>query len=274
MTKKIVFLDIDGTIRWFDGRVPDSTVYAIREARKNGHEICICSGRPFSLIEKNIMEIGFDGVVSCAGTYVLYKDQCVRSVSFEKETVHRLCEYLVENHCLIELQRYDRTFLPADLVEKYDAMNRELMEDMGKDAKPLEEYPGIVKDYTEVDHVEKVMFFSDDLSYEDVYEKWEGIVHMTPFSIPSSQKSAGEVSPVNVNKTEGIRSILEHCTFTPADVIAIGDGDNDVDMLEFASVGIAMGNATEKARAAADWQTAAVLEDGILHAFKKLGLIL
>lgn len=219
------------------------------------------------------MEIGFDGVVSCAGTYVLYKDQCVKQMSFEKETVHRLCDYLMRNDCLFELQRYDRTFLPADLAEKYDTMSRELMEDMGEDAKPLEEYPGIVKDYTELENVEKVMFFSNAISYEEVYEKWEGIVHMTPFSIPSSQKWAGEISPMHVNKTEGILSILEHSTFAPEDVIAIGDSDNDVDMLEFASVGIAMGNATDKARAAADWQTDAVLDDGILHAFQKLGLL-
>lgn len=63
---KIIFLDIDGTIRWYDGSVPESTIFAIKAARKRGHEICICSGRPYSLIEKNIMDIGFDGVVSCA----------------------------------------------------------------------------------------------------------------------------------------------------------------------------------------------------------------
>lgn len=135
-------------------------------------------------------------------------------------------------------------------------------------------FPVILReDYTELENVEKVMFFSNAISYEEVYEKWEGIVHMTPFSIPSSQKWAGEISPMHVNKTEGILSILEHSTFAPEDVIAIGDSDNDVDMLEFASVGIAMGNATDKARAAADWQTDAVLDDGILHAFQKLGLL-
>ena len=273
MAKKIIFLDIDGTIRWFDGRVPESAVYAVREARKRGHEVCICSGRPLSLIEKNIMDIGFDGVISCTGTYVLYRDVCVRQVSFEQNTVHELCEYLIRNDCLVELQRYDRTFLPRELKGKYDRMCSDMMENLGADAKPLEEYPAITEHYTDVSNVEKVMFFSDHLPYDEVYGKWEGRVHMTPFSIPNVQRWGGEVSPCGVNKTIGICSILEHSDFTREDVIAIGDSDNDVDMLEFAYVGIAMGNATEKARAAADWQTDAVLEDGILKAFQKLELI-
>ena len=75
---KLIFIDIDGTIRWFDGRIPESAKSDIRKARKNGHEVCICSGRPLSLIEEEVMEIGFDGVVSCAGTYVTYHGNCIR----------------------------------------------------------------------------------------------------------------------------------------------------------------------------------------------------
>lgn len=270
---KIIFLDIDGTIRWYDGSVPESTIFAIKAARKRGHEICICSGRPYSLIEKNIMDIGFDGVVSCAGTYVLYRGECVRKVSFDPETAHELCRYLLENDCIVEMQRYDQTFLPRVMQGRYDEMSRRMMESFGKDAKKLEDYPTIAENYTDVHEIEKVMFFSSRLSYDEVYEKWKERVIMTPFSIPNAERWGGEISPLNVNKTIGIQSILEHSAYTREDVIAIGDSDNDVDMLEFASVGVAMGNATETARRAANWQTDELLNDGILKAFQKLELI-
>lgn len=270
---KLIFLDIDGTIRWFDGSVPESTILAIKEARKRGHEICICSGRPYSLIEKNIMDIGFDGVVSCAGTYVLYRGACVRKVCFDSETAHALCGYLLENDCIVEMQRYDRTFLPKAAQKRYDDMSRRMQENFGKGAKKLEDYPAIAETYTDVHEIEKVMFFSSRLSYDEVYEKWKDRVVMTPFSIPNVERWGGEISPLNVNKTVGIKSILEHSSYTREDVIAIGDSDNDVDMLEFAAVGVAMGNATENARKAADWQTDELLNDGIYHAFRKLGLI-
>ena len=151
---KIIFLDIDGTIRWFDGSVPDSTVYAIQEARRRGHEVCVCSGRPLSLIEKNILDIGFDGIVSCAGTYVMYRGQCVRSVSFDPATVHELCEYLVEKDCMIELQRFDQTFLLKRFVSRYEEMGRNMMASLGEDAKELEPYPGLVEQDTDVKNVE------------------------------------------------------------------------------------------------------------------------
>ena len=270
---KIIFLDIDGTIRWFDGSVPDSTVYAIQEARRRGHEVCVCSGRPLSLIEKNILDIGFDGIVSCAGTYGMYRGQCVRSVSFDPATVHELCEYLVEKDCMIELQRFDQTFLLKRFVSRYEEMGRNMMASLGEDAKELEPYPGLVEQDTDVKNVEKVMFFSQKVPYEEIYHEWSDRVIMTPFSIPNAERWGGEISPLNVNKTSGILSILEHSDYSREDVIAIGDSDNDVDMLEFAAAGIAMGNATQSAAQAADWQTAPLLADGILKAFRKLELI-
>lgn len=270
---KIIFLDIDGTIRWFDGSVPDSTIYAIREARKRGHEICVCSGRPLSLIEKNILDIGFDGIVSCAGTYVVYRGKCVQRVSFDPRTVHELCEYLVDKDCMIELQRYDQTFLLKRFVNRYEEMGRNMMKSLGEGAKELEPYPALAERDTDVENVEKVMFFSRKVPYDEIYSEWSDRVVMTPFSIPNVERWGGEISPLNVNKTSGIRSVLEHSSYSREDVIAIGDSDNDADMLEFAATGVAMGNATENARRAADWQTAPLLEDGILKAFRKLELI-
>ncbi|MCI6005823.1 MAG: Cof-type HAD-IIB family hydrolase [Blautia sp.] len=270
---KIIFLDIDGTIRWFDGSVPDSTIYAIREARKRGHEVCVCSGRPLSLIEKSILDIGFDGIVSCTGTYVVYRGKCVQRVSFDPRTVHELCEYLVDKDCMIELQRYDQTFLLKRFVNRYEEMGRNMMKSLGEGAKELEPYPALAEQDTDVENVEKVMFFSRKVPYDEIYSEWSDRVVMTPFSIPNAERWGGEISPLNVNKTSGIRSVLEHSSYSREDVIAIGDSDNDADMLEFAATGVAMGNATENARRAADWQTAPLLEDGILKAFRKLELI-
>ena len=57
------------------------------------------------------------------------------------------------------------------------------------------------------------------------------------------------------------------------DSIAIGDGPNDLQMMEYAGVGVAMGNAKEEVKKLADMVTSDVAEDGIYHAFEKLGLI-
>ena len=74
---KIVFLNIDGTIRDFDGIIPDSAIKAIHMARENGHKVCISTGRTYTRIDKEILDIGFDGIISSSGGYVEYEGECI-----------------------------------------------------------------------------------------------------------------------------------------------------------------------------------------------------
>ena len=92
---KIAFLDIDGTIRAFDGTVPESAVNAIQKARANGHQVCISSGRPVEEIEKRIIDIGFDGIISASGSYVIYGGKCIRHVYFPQELYLDIAETML-----------------------------------------------------------------------------------------------------------------------------------------------------------------------------------
>ena len=67
-------------------------------------------------------------------------------------------------------------------------------------------------------------------------------------------------------KCTGIRQVLAHYGIDIKDAAAIGDGNNDVSMLSYAGIGIAMGNGTAKARAAADYVTGDVARDGLMQA--------
>lgn len=71
----------------------------------------------------------------------------------------------------------------------------------------------------------------------------------------------------------GIQKLLEHYHLNADSIMAFGDGDNDVDMLEFARIGVAMGNASQKAKKAADYITTDIDSDGISHALKYFGLV-
>ena len=76
-----------------------------------------------------------------------------------------------------------------------------------------------------------------------------------------------------MHKAEGIRSILKEGNLSQEDVIAVGDSENDLEMLQFASVGIAMGNSSQEVKEAADMVTGSPRENGIYNAFLQLGLI-
>ena len=79
-----------------------------------------------------------------------------------------------------------------------------------------------------------------------------------------------EVIPAVINKGQGIRDICGVLGLKTAQVIAFGDAANDIPMLEAAGVGVAMGNASEAVKAAADMVTASNNDDGIAVALEKL----
>ena len=74
-------------------------------------------------------------------------------------------------------------------------------------------------------------------------------------------------------KANGIQKILEFYGMTREEIIAFGDSDNDMDMLEFAGIGVAMGNAEESVKAVADYITTDIDEDGIWNACRHWELI-
>ena len=98
------------------------------------------------------------------------------------------------------------------------------------------------------------------------------IAGMLPDSLTVVQTAAFylEVIPKVINKGQGIQDICDVLGISPAQVIAFGDAENDIPMLKAAGVGVAMGNATEAVKAAADMVTCTNNEDGIAYALEKL----
>ena len=73
---KMIFFDIDGTLLDEDTRtVPESTVRSLRQAKENGHQIFVCTGRCRNIWPLEVMEIGFDGVVGGCGTNIFYRGE-------------------------------------------------------------------------------------------------------------------------------------------------------------------------------------------------------
>ncbi|MBR5636426.1 MAG: HAD family phosphatase, partial [Pseudobutyrivibrio sp.] len=68
--KKVIFIDVDGTLVDYENNLPDSAVSAIRKARENGHKVYICTGRSEAEVYQNIWEIGLDGMIGGNGSYV------------------------------------------------------------------------------------------------------------------------------------------------------------------------------------------------------------
>ncbi len=73
--KKIIFLDVDGTLIDTKQEMADSSKEAIRKARENGHYVVICTGRIHSGIYPWLLDVGFDGIIASAGSNVFWKGE-------------------------------------------------------------------------------------------------------------------------------------------------------------------------------------------------------
>lgn len=83
------------------------------------------------------------------------------------------------------------------------------------------------------------------------------------FNFVRSRRILLEFVPKNVNKALALNVLLEHLSLTPDNLMAFGDEENDIEMIKLARIGVAMGNAIPKVKAAADFQTLDNVHDGV-----------
>ena len=263
--KSAVFFDIDGTLWNYDNYIPDSTREGIKKLRENGHLAFICSGRARAFIRnKDLLSLGFDGIVCACGCHV----EIDNKVLFEKLIDYDLAEKTVE---LVRkygikpiLEGPKHLYMDDSEFGHDDMFGNVLRRDVGEDLLPIggDAYGKWVINKmscaTEIEADKRIECF-DKLS-----EDYQIIQH---------DHNVCELVPAGHTKATGMLKACEILGIDPANTYAFGDSENDLDMLEAAGVGIAMGNGTDRAKAAADYVTDDFDKDGIYNGLKHFGLI-
>ena len=95
---KLVFIDIDGTLADENHVVPESAKIACKQAQSNGHKLFICAGRSVPKIERSILDLGFDGVVSVAGAQANIGDKLLFQHIISPEAIDAAMAYFAEHH--------------------------------------------------------------------------------------------------------------------------------------------------------------------------------
>ena len=168
---KIVFLNIDGTIRDFDGIIPDSAIKAIHMARENGHKVCISTGRTYTRIDKEILDIGFDGIISSSGGYVEYEGECISHRYFTQLAYIELMNDLLLHQCVVEIETGRESYVLSQDMEAYLAIRERMYENL-EVAKESVKPPVPIDSVLDVPEVEKLVVFSNQMSGEDILAKW------------------------------------------------------------------------------------------------------
>lgn len=258
--KKAVFFDIDGTL-WNDRmQIPDSTKAAIRALREAGNYAFLCSGRSRANIRaKELMEIGFDGVVAACGAHIDFQEEKVFEQLLSKEQVAYALAVIKKHHMLAVLEGPRYIYVDEDDFSDdpyVDYLKKELREDVKSIAGNKE---------FEINKLSIDLKGADLKSVlEDLEAEFDVIVH-SDWLI--------EILPKGYSKATGIARVCEMLGIKKADTYAFGDSANDLEMLAYVAHGIAMGNASKEAKQAAEFVTTDIMEDGIWVGLMHYGLI-
>lgn len=254
--KKYFFIDYDNTIfSHKTGRIPPSALTALKKLHQDGHKLFIASGRGFSLDAPELLPLGFvpDGLVSANGAFVEVGGKLLRKVYFDRELQNRLIDYVQEkNYCL--MGHYDNLWYASNIP-----LLRERVPDFESKV-PLctESSFDVLRDKP------MLSFFLEDT--EEAVRDLEA--HFPDLKLLRMRAQAGgaDVIPKENGKAHGMSCVLEHYGASLKDAVAIGDSMNDIEMIQAAGLGIAIGNAMTDVKAAANYVARDIDEDGLMDA--------
>jgi Cof subfamily protein (haloacid dehalogenase superfamily) len=278
---RAIFLDIDGTYA-DHGLAPAAHVEAVRTARGIGHLVFVCTGRPLSMVPGHILEAGFDGVITGAGARVELNGEILKDTRFEPDVAARLVETLDANNAAYILEApealYGRTGVDQRLRQvlgpvfagrpRHDGV-------LSTDVDPLEDILGPMQysDDLRSASFAKISCFDSPVPLTELLAAFGPEVGLIPSSLSALGDRAGEIYMAGTHKAVGIQVVEARLGLDRADIVAIGDSANDIEMLEYAGTGIAIEGGHPAVLAVADRLTPGPAGNGVALAFAELGLL-
>lgn len=278
--EKVVFLDVDGTLVDYHNRIPNSAITAIRQARKNGHKIFICTGRSRAEVQPDIWDIGIDGMIGGNGSFIENNGEVIMHQLISKKESKHIVDWLTQRGLPFYLESNNGLFASPNFRELARDTLREYSLSKGKTAKEVKDQEvedvihGIIFDENLYrDDLNKVSFVLSD--YQDHLDSIEEFPDLEAHTWGGRGEKAlfGDLGVKNIDKAYAIDVLLKHIGCKLDDTIAFGDAKIDIPMLKYCAYGVAMGNGGPEILKIADMITDDIEEDGIYNAFKKLQLI-
>lgn len=277
---RLLALDLDGTLLDGTSRVPPENARAVRQAQQRGVQIALCTGRNFAdaLAFSRQLDAPADWAVTANGAEVrrISDGTCVFSAGLDRarcETVLEICAQFGCDPCLYTSRSlyYGRSFL--EFLQTIRARGGVSLDETA------EGYHFIAGQaaWQELLDREKETFTKAILDHSDPQTvdrmtaalAQTGLFELAPSVMYGGQLKNVEINRKGVHKGAGLRALTAHLGCGMENVLAIGDSDNDITMLQDAGLGVAMANAAPHIRAAADAVTAANTENGVARAVER-----
>ncbi len=258
--RHLIALDLDGTLLTDEKTISERTKNTVLEAIAQGHVVCIATGRPHRASIDYYNEMGLNTpMVNFNGALIHHpKDHrwdalhSPLGIRTAKKIIHQCYELGVKN-ILAEVK--DKVYL--------DRQDEEIMKifhnsdnhpiKIGSLQNNLLEDPTSLLIHPEEDKIQALRKELDNHASLIEHRKWGAPWHVI------------EIVKAGLNKAVGLDKIARYYHIPKERIIAFGDEDNDLEMIDFAGVGVAMGNAIDELKNLADYVADTNEQDGISH---------
>ena len=273
MNRKLIFLDIDGTLTPAGSNYPpESAMKAIRRAQANGHLVFLCTGRNPGMLAP-VLALGFEGAVSCAGGHVFAGNKILYDCPMPKEQFETGMKLLKETGVFRTIESRTATWGDEDLGD-FLAQAGEGNSELVRWRKALAEQLNIrpMKEY-DGSPIYKIVFMCKTMEQlKPAMDALEKDYNFVVQDVAAHNCLNGELINRQFDKGRGVKIVADAFGIDIADTIGFGDSMNDLEMIETVGYSVCMDNGSPKLKEISDLVCPAVEADGLAWAFEKLGL--
>ena len=265
---KMLVTDMDYTLLNKEKKVSDRNREALKKAIEKGVHMVVATGRIYTSARIYARLLGLDTpIIASNGAIIKDASKTIFKDILSQDTVRemlRLChKYGIYCHFFTENTIYSEKLINVSL--RYTEWNKYMGEEDQVKIRIVDDGEEIIE--AAKSEVLKAVVFDDD--DEKIQKLRDGIMETGIVSVSQSMKHNLEVMNKGVTKGNAVRILAQLYGINREEVIAIGDNENDISMIEYAGLGIAMGNAEECLKRAADHVTGDYQEDGVAEAIEK-----
>lgn len=246
---RLIAFDMDGTLLDSHKRVRESSLEALKAAKDSGKITALATGRGVAELreyEATLQDV--DAVIASSGAHVYLRGgKNLYTKELPSEAVLELIDIAADLPVMPHILSRDSVMHGEDLAHVEDfgmGAYREMYERVAIRVRDIREY---VK--TNCGPIFKLNLYSASPDVRDILAKR---VRNLGVNAVYSEYSNLECSPTGISKAEGLRVLCKHYGVDLSETIAVGDGDNDLAVLQTARFAVAMGNANERVKAVAD----------------------
>lgn len=279
MDKKMIFLDIDGTILMPGEGIRQTVKDGLQRARARGHQIFISTGRSVCTLPEELKDMELDGIVASAGSDIWVHGRNIYRTSLGRECIRRISGILEGMEVVYVLEGFEKIYVspkggqilnggmevPDDNPElvrwkTFFGQRKNLgnMEDWQREQALIPKVAFMTWSRTEAENVQR------ELAEE---------FHVAFFPSRTEHFFNGELISRKADKGTAILRTADYLGLDYRDTVAFGDSMNDYQMIEQAACGVVMANGDERLKQIADRVCESVAEDGVLRELERMGVL-